>query len=182
MKSKNKKVKSFKHRKVVAGISLALLTAVFFFVALRVYGYYRDKTITEFPDGPTSAQTKQASDMNADNKKTFIESNQGAEDDQNQNTETPINVGIELTAKQEANGSVTVTSKLPGVSSGTCTLTVTNGAKETVKTATIIYQPEFSTCAGFSVAQSELGTGVWTLSLRLSGSSDAGKSITLRVN
>lgn len=76
---------------------------------------------------------------------------------------------ISLTASQQA-ADVVVITKLTGsgYSQGTCTLTASNGSKDTSKTADIIYQPEYSTCAGFTVPISTLGTGTWKLSLKVS--------------
>lgn len=71
---------------------------------------------------------------------------------------------ITLTTKQEG-GSLTVLTQLKGYSDGTCSLKVTNGSNSVTKEATVIYQSEYSTCAGFSIDTSVVGPGTWQLEL-----------------
>lgn len=66
---------------------------------------------------------------------------------------------------QSANGELVVQTKVIGVSTGTCNLSVTVGAQTVQKSAPIIYQAEYSTCAGFSIPVSELTAGSATLRL-----------------
>lgn len=72
--------------------------------------------------------------------------------------------GITVVAMQ-SNSQVIVTTKLVGYSDGTCNLSITNGAKTFSQSATVIYQPQYSTCAGFTVPVEQLGTGGWTINL-----------------
>lgn len=67
----------------------------------------------------------------------------------------------------QASGIVTLTTKLTGqgYSSGTCELTLLKGAVKHTEKAEIIYQPTYSTCAGFSIPVSTLGPGIWHISL-----------------
>lgn len=89
---------------------------------------------------------------------------------------------ITLTAAQEGS-SVTILTKLKGFSGGTCELSIANGAKTHTTSADIIYQPEFSSCAGFGVPVSQLGTGQWSIALKATpiGGTALTKSITLEV-
>lgn len=86
---------------------------------------------------------------------------------------------IELTATQGNKGSVTVLTKLHGYSDGSCTLKTTNGTASTTQIAPIIYQQEYSTCAGFSVNTTNLGSGTWTLLLTVTSK---GESTTKQVS
>lgn len=90
---------------------------------------------------------------------------------------------ITLTAAQESS-SVTVLTKLAGFSGGTCDLSITNGGKTFSSTADVIYQPEFSSCAGFSIPVAELGAGQWSITLKATptGGSVLAKTISLEVN
>ena len=182
MNDENKNVKSFNRRKVIKGNLLALLVLVVVFAGFKTYGYYDNKSAASTAGGPSSEQLNQAADVDSDNKKAFIDSNTGTDDGTNEDTTPAANAAISLSAKQEENGSVTVTTKLPGVSSGTCSLVATNGVKTSNQTAVVIYQPEFSTCAGFSIPQSALGSGTWKIDLKLSGSTTASASTTIEVN
>lgn len=60
---------------------------------------------------------------------------------------------------------VVVSTKLYEYSDGMCTLKVTNGSKQDTQSAPIIFQAEYSTCAGFSVKRDDLGSGVWAIEL-----------------
>jgi hypothetical protein len=90
--------------------------------------------------------------------------------------------GIELTIAQPSAEQVVVTTKLIGYSDGICSLTATNGNKTNTQSARVIYQPEFSTCAGFTIPVTSLGTGNWTLNLSISaGGVTNQKTTTVKV-
>lgn len=78
--------------------------------------------------------------------------------------------------------SVTVSTKLYGYSDGSCLVEITNGTKQHSETAPIIFQPEYSTCAGFSVKSSKLGAGNWSIKLTaMSKGQSVVKTVTLVV-
>jgi hypothetical protein len=54
---------------------------------------------------------------------------------------------------------------LYGYSSGSCQLQVTNGDQTESQSAEVIYQSQYSTCAGFSVPTGKLGAGTWNIKL-----------------
>ena len=90
---------------------------------------------------------------------------------------------IDVTAKTEANNTVTIVTKMTGISSGTCSLTITNGAKTNAQKADIIYEPEYASCAGFSVPVSSLGSGTWSIAVSATAANgqSLAKTITLNV-
>jgi hypothetical protein len=76
------------------------------------------------------------------------------------NQPTPSGPIIQITnLTQQANGDLLVQTKVTGVSSGTCQLSITGAGAVVNKSAEIIYQSSFSTCAGFTVPVSELTAG-----------------------
>lgn len=78
--------------------------------------------------------------------------------------------------------SVTVSTKLYGYSDGSCLVEITNGTRQHSETAPIIFQPEYSTCAGFSIESSKLGAGTWSIKLTaISKGRSVVKTITLVV-
>lgn len=85
---------------------------------------------------------------------------------------------IELSVSQ-SNNSVIALTKLSAVPSGLCTITINNGEKTFTDTAQVIYQPEFSSCAGFSIPTSKLGAGAWSITVKVTYESD--KAITKTV-
>lgn len=58
-----------------------------------------------------------------------------------------------------------ITTKLYGYSNGSCQLSISNGTRNIVRQAEVMYQSQYSTCAGFSVPISELGDGTWKIKL-----------------
>jgi cytoskeletal protein RodZ len=134
-------------------------------------------------------QKQQDSQYNTEKKKAAIERTNktpGADGSNSSTTGTytpPVSSdGISLSASQPNANQIVVTSKLVGYSDGTCTLTVTNGAKSTTQRVQVIYQPQFSTCAGFTIPISTIGSGNWVLSLVVnSGGLNTSKTINLVV-
>lgn len=126
--------------------------------------------------GPTPEERQREADFNATTKKEFIES-------RDKTGPAPEPKAIDLSAKQESNNNVTVFTKLTSYSNGSCQLTVTNGSKSHSQTAAVIYQPEFSSCAGFSVPIDAVGKGTWTIQLTAtSGGTSETKTISQEVN
>jgi len=130
--------------------------------------------------GPTVEQQKQEIDANAAKKKEAIEN------DPKTDSSSPSAPGpgpsIDLSARQEDNNTVTVFTKLYGYSDGSCELVVTNAGKTSTQTADAMYQPEFSSCAGFSVPVGPLGKGIWSIKLSvISSSATYDKTISLEV-
>lgn len=99
-------------------------------------------------------------------------------------TYTPPTTDSGITITPSRSGSqVVITTKLVGYSDGTCNVTITNGDKSTTQTAKVIYAPDFSTCAGFSVPVSSLGDGTWKITLSVSsGGNDTSKTVTYEVS
>jgi len=99
-------------------------------------------------------------------------------------TEGPLNTGnvdeskVVVTAAQSAEA-IVVSTKLYDYSDGTCSLNVINGSKQNAQSAPIIFQPEYSTCAGFSVDRDELGAGTWTIELT---ATSKGQSVTKKIS
>ncbi len=186
MNSNNKIVKSSNTPKFVKPLVLVILIILACFAGYKVYANYRKEPAVAVVSGPTAEEKQQAAKVDADNKKmmegTDTPSSE-AEQPPSSTTPTSYSDTMEITAKQETNSTVTIIAKLPGVSAGNCSLAITNGSKSINKSAVVIYQPEFSTCAGFSVPISDLGAGTWNISISLSGSTSTGsKTISLKVN
>lgn len=168
---------SMKNKKllVAAAIIVGLMLLALILEKTHVINLYH-KTPTSSQNGPTPEQKQQESQTNADAKKEVIE--KGNSDPSVTNPAK----SIDLSARQEANNTVTVFTKLPGYSSGSCDLTVSNGAKTSTQSVQLLFQPEFSTCAGFSVPIGPLGKGTWNIKLAVtSGGSTESKSISYEV-
>lgn len=132
------------------------------------------------PSGPTEAQQKQQTKTDAQAKQNYLDS--VAKSDASSDEKTPSSVSqasastsMAVTASQSGN-SVTVLTKLQGISSGTCEMVATNGSASTTQSAQIIYQPEFSSCAGFSLQVGKIGAGKWNVSV--TAITESGASLT----
>lgn len=89
---------------------------------------------------------------------------------------------ITISASQPTSSEVVVSTKLSGYSDGTCNLTIKNGSSTINKSAQVFYQPEFSTCAGFTIEKAELGSGTWAITLSVVSSGETvSQSTTLEV-
>ena len=63
------------------------------------------------------------------------------------------------------------------IDSGTCELTLTSGDTAIRRSAEIIQNPSSSSCAGFDIPLSELGSGQWSIEIYVSSEN---KSMTLK--
>lgn len=160
---------------VVLVIALALL-----FLILEKAGV-TNLINTSAPAGPTPAQLKEETEAAAEKKKDLIKEDTKA-DPYNAADPNDAERSISISAKQEGNGTVTVFTKLYGYSGGSCKVEISNGTKTTSQTAEAMYQPEYASCAGFSVPIEPLGSGSWTIKLSVtSGGSTKDKTIVFEV-
>lgn len=130
---------------------------------------------TTADSGPTKEERQTQDKTEQDQKQDFIESPDPI-------PPQPSTPELELTARQEVDKSVTVLSKIRNAANGTCNLTITNDASSYTQSADIIYQPDFSSCAGFSIPQNKLGPGEWTIKLSVTTTETLEKVTTLKVN
>jgi len=131
--------------------------------------------------GPTPEQKAEEDKTNEDAKQEYLDDTYRDKDDTPVAT-MPEDATVSIATSQEGS-SVTVLTKIQSVAEGTCTLTITNGAKSVTQEAGVIYQPEFSSCAGFGVPVSTLGSGMWNITLTVvpTGGTAISESTTLEV-
>lgn len=157
---------------IVALLLILVLAALLFILEKNSY-----INLVGGKESSTQRQTKeeieQAAKTAAANKQSYLDQTykDGKPTSQpTNNTPTPAAPSISpatmtLTAKVDGD-SVTITTQIQNISSGACRLTASNGASTiSPQTAPIIYQPEFSSCAGFTVPKSSLGNGTWSVSV-----------------
>ena len=151
--------------------------------SVLLYRSLHDSRVQPGDSGPTTAEKAQESAANADGKKQIIDSGSSKDQSVPQGASaSATSKSIELSAQQEANNTVTVFTKLVGYSSGSCVLTATNGTKSSTQQAELVYQREYSSCAGFSVPITPLGKGMWNLKLTVTSNGTAEtKSISFEV-
>lgn len=142
-----------------------------------------------FQTSSSTNQTKQEADIAANQKQSIAEdeTKTPAGDEKVPDVTPPYNPpsnadGIDISAKQSST-EVVVFTKLEGYADGSCQLKVTNGGRSTSQSAPVVFQREFSTCAGFTVPIDSLGTGKWNIELSVTAGSETNtKSIDFEVN
>lgn len=175
-------------KKIIGVIALALILCALTLVVLE-----KTKTtdLIKMPSkqtttsGPTKKEAAQQKQTESQAKQDFLDKSSQTQTTESITQEQPAAApsgSLELSASQ-SDQSVTVLTKMQNVAGGTCKLTVSNGDKITSQTAQVIYQPEFSSCAGFSVPISAVGAGAWSINVEVTPTSGSAmqKTITLEV-
>lgn len=165
MKSVNK---SHKQTVVtIVAITLVALLALLVLEKAKVTNLIQDPFYQPAQQGPSPEQQKTAADTAAKEKEQSISA--ARQQDNAEPAPVPTNTNTITLIATQSNTSVTVYNELKGqgYSSGTCKLTVKNADKTTSQTAEIIYQPEYSMCAGFTVPVSTIGAGNWDITLEV---------------
>jgi hypothetical protein len=92
-------------------------------------------------------------------------------------------VGVTITAVNQDGTTLHIRSIINMVSnSGQCAITLTQGAKKITKTVDVQPASSTSTCKGFDIPTSEIGTGEWNIDLHFENETtqgDASKKVTL---
>ncbi len=155
IKSINKSVTTKKL--VISSVVLAVLIATF--IILELTGMTHITNLSR-----TTTDTNNSASSDSANKKKFIEDN-------TKNSgiyKGPAASDISLSSTIEADGSVTILTQLKNSSDGRCDLTITSSDNTYSQSVPVIYQPSFSTCAGFNVPKNTLPVGNWQISLTVS--------------
>jgi len=175
MRTSKKNTKSRFNKKasaIIASILAILLVAG----ATAYFFYYLPHKSTVYSGDGNQTQynnDKKASVNNADGK--------GASSP-DAYTPPTTNSGIAITT-DISNDKVIVHTSLSGYSDGTCTLKITNNGHTYTDTADVIYTPDSSLCAGFTVPISQLGNGSWQINLSvLPGGNTTSQQTTVEVS
>ncbi len=128
----------------------------------------------EYTDGPTDDQIKDGTDIKQ----------QAIDKSKNEETNEGKEIGIVITRAAQSNGEVQVRVLLEAITSGTCSLAITNGGESYSKSADTQTLSSSTTCKGFDIPVSELGTGTWNIKVSFSSdlSSSSTASTILEVN
>ncbi len=171
MKIQNTKYNHKRNTFIVIGILLLIFTTVGTILALR------------YPQIIFSQnEEEKVNKANNDTKKEFIESTDADGTLKDNDNNTPADNHLEVSAKKELDGSVTVFTNLSSLTQGNCLLEVDGTRANISKSAPVIYQDQFSSCAGFSLTAEEvnsLGLGIWSITLTVN---DGSSSISSTIN
>jgi hypothetical protein len=163
---KNRRPKSTKIIATVGALVLLVGAGVFYFLSQRGDNHQPEQLADASTHATSTNSTKKpqkessAADP-AKQKQAFLDSN-AAEDG---STISQTNSGNDIQmAISQSDGKVIVSTNLGYVSQGTCRLTVGS----VTHTASVMFQPDYSTCMGFSIDRSQLATGRNTFRLEVS--------------
>ncbi len=167
---------------------IIILVVVFAIGILSVYLIENNRSklvkITGTQTTQTENQKNQEKAASAESKQQYLDNVYGAsQSGQSQNNKPTQNndpQDLSIEAKQEG-AAVVVLTKIKGVASGTCNLSVTMGGLSISESSQIIYQPEFSSCAGFSIPINKLGSGSWVIKLTVNENPNLVKETSLAV-
>lgn len=144
---------------------LSLLVIGALVMGVRHYGQPRQ---TSLPGSPTATESTAQKKVEAQQKKDFNDAESSAPTPTNPappaTPSTPQS--FDMAISQDASGLV-VQAKAAGVSSGSCKLVASKGSTAITQTADVLFQPEFSTCAGFTVPSNQLVAGEWNVQLTI---------------
>lgn len=80
-----------------------------------------------------------------------------------------------ISYKSVVDGSLVIRSTINQMlGSGTCSLTLSNGQRTVTRSSGIVQNPSSSTCEGFSVPTSELGSGSWDINIQVASDNRTG--------
>lgn len=168
MKTSNKKNSKKTILVIIAIIVLAAIsgTATAYFVHKSNSSTSTGTNSENSSDNNTSGESSNPG-LDPGSKEEFLDNESGNEN--SGATPPSFNSDNIIIESSQSNSSVTILAKMTGFTgSGTCTLKVTKGPATVSESAEIIYQPEYSTCAGFSIDKNRLSPGTWSLSLSVS--------------
>lgn len=162
-------------------ILIATTVLLFLVLSSLAWWYFSDKDDSVPVSSDSSTQDEPTPDVLTDeaarSKKDFVENQQ------EQSATPSSNSGIDavptgseppskLSLETKQNGSsVTVMTRITGIGDGTCKLEVSNGGQSFSEQAEVIYQPSYSSCAGFSVPVSSVGKGTWSITVSVTSAS-----------
>lgn len=184
MRITNKKLSKKQILVATLAVAVAICGSVFSLDKIGVISIFPKETVPNISKDPTPQEKKSEEKNNQDTKDSFLDT---SKDDQKKSVENskpapvPVNnSSIELSANKDGSN-VTIIAKLKeqGYSQGKCQITITANGKNYSQEAEIIYQPEYSTCAGFSIPISSVGNGSWDISLSVTPINS--KSINKRI-
>ena len=170
MRITNKKLSKKQILVATLAVAVTICGSVFALDKIGIISIFPKETVPNISKEPTPQEKKSEEKANQDTKESFLNT---AKDNEEKSVEkskpAPVptdNSSIELSADKDGdNVTIIVKLKEQGYSQGKCSLTVAANGKKVAQNADIIYQPEYSTCAGFSVPVSSVGGGKWTISL-----------------
>ena len=178
------------HKKSSIFVAVVLIILVAGIAAAAYYFMFNKDTSTDTTKEVSSKTDKKPSES----KKPVDDSDSSqnvVEHEKEKDTQPPYE-GDDANNSASLTGVVTYKSVVDGkllirttinqiLDSGTCELTLSNGQKTVTRNSGIAPNPSSSTCEGFDIPTSELGSGTWKIEIKISGDDKTG-TLTDSVN
>lgn len=176
MKSLRSTTRQNNTKRILIIVGSLLLLA---FAGIGTYAYMNQGDEESSGTDTVEPAPSELSDEDARDKEQFVEESERAESSPDADERQSITVEVDT---YQQGDEVVYQTKVRGASDGTCALDATNGSRQISRSAEIMYQAQYSTCAGFSIPVSELGSGTWQLVLNVkSGDSRTRVTSSVRV-
>ncbi len=159
-------------------ITLAIIGGVVLLLAGGYFVWYQfgDQIMPKNNQAESDSRLKDIPTMPQDPenpKKQVPKQYEGQGDDEDSNTSSDQITGF-INSKEVSNDNFSLRLTINQLlGSGTCTLTMTN-QKTVTKTAEIVQNPSSSSCKGFDVPVSELGSGEWSIKINIKSGDKTG--------
>jgi len=127
-------------------------------------------------DEPSNEQKQQGEDtkqdiIDSENNNSDSSSEQNISKEEGSSSETPSTNKLEtiITVLEADEKTLYVRSETQGIyAEGSCTLTLTKSGKTITKNASVQALPQTTTCKGFNIPRSELSSGTYSVTLKVS--------------
>ena len=150
------------NKKTLIVVAILLVIAA---MSFALYSLYKNNAFnTTTAPGVDSQEQQKADD---ESKKEYLEQEGPGVSEEVQKDTSATPAVVNITAEKNDNGSVTIFTNIKNLASGECNLSVSRGSEIFTDKAQLIYQSEYSTCAGFSVPITRLGNGTWSIKLNV---------------
>jgi uncharacterized protein YpmS len=123
-----------------------------------------------------SNSSSESTSINTDSSSTIHESEKDIQPSyEGEDTNNSISLTGVVNYKSVINDSLLLRTTINQIlNSGTCDLTLSNGQKTVTRSSSIVQNPSSSSCEGFDIPISELGSGTWSIEIKLTGEEKTG--------
>lgn len=167
-------------------LTVTLVVAILIAVGAGAYFLFspNDEQNTKNSTGTTNSQSKSADSSTEETGKNTTNTDDA--DHEAEKNITPSYEGENTNTSQTLTGVINYAGITNGtlmirttinqaLSSGTCQLTLSNGSKTVTRSSNIAQNPSSSTCEGFDLPTSELGSGNWTITITVTSGDRTGE-------
>lgn len=161
---------------IIAVLATALLAA-----GVVTYTYIKgnnDKTTLNDSKSENSSSNKVNYDPPTNEEKAAGDKQKSESVNAEPSTDQSNNLDVTFSAVNQNDDVVQIRTMIQGVIQGSCSLTVVNGSQSKTFTSSTQLLANASTCSGFDISTSDIGTGKWDIKLTVTSNDNAKKGET----